>query len=299
MANNPIITILTPSYNRGYCLGQLANSLLNQTNLNYNWIIIDDGSTDNTKEIIELIKRDFGIKLQYLYKKNGGKHTAINYALDYINTELTFIVDSDDQLTNDAIATIYEYFGKYKNNKQISCYAFERKYPDSQINLRITDKEFIGNYIEDRIKKRKIGDMAEVYFTKFLKKFRFPEYENEKFIGEDVLWIKIAKESNMLFINKAIYIGSYLNDGLTKNRRKNAINSPKSQYLVSCEYMTIKKLPLKTKFKFLVFLIIYGRFAKYSFKKIIFDSKNKFLCTITIPFALIIRKIWVHKYIKN
>ena len=131
MANNPIITILTPSYNRGYCLGQLANSLLNQTNLNYNWIIIDDGSTDNTKEVIECLKNDFGIKLQYLYKKNGGKHTAINYALDYINTELTFIVDSDDQLTNNAIATIYEYFEKYKNNKQISCYAFERKYPDS------------------------------------------------------------------------------------------------------------------------------------------------------------------------
>lgn len=89
------VTILTPTYNRAYTLPRLYNSLLNQSDMRFVWVIVDDGSTDNTKALVESFKTD-NFPIMYLYKENGGKHTAVNLGVKYIDTKYTFIVDSDD-----------------------------------------------------------------------------------------------------------------------------------------------------------------------------------------------------------
>ena len=92
-------------------------SLQQQTNQNFEWIIVDDGSTDNTEKIVESFIKSDKLVIKYLYKKNGGKHTAVNYGLKYISTKLTVILDSDDYFTNDAVEVIEKTYNENKNEK--------------------------------------------------------------------------------------------------------------------------------------------------------------------------------------
>ena len=124
------ITVLTPSYNREKLLQKLYNSLRNQDCKDFVWLIIDDGSTDNTGEYINEIKGKGDFPIVYHKKKNGGKHTALNYAYQYINTTLTFIVDSDDTLTRDAISTVKDTLNKYRNETDICGFSFLRGKPN-------------------------------------------------------------------------------------------------------------------------------------------------------------------------
>ena len=105
--NDNLITVFTPTYNRGYTLENLFNSLLVQTNKNFEWLIVDDGSTDNTEDLVNRFKDVSSFKIRYIKKKNGGKHTAINCGVNLAEGFLFFIVDSDDQLTKDAIENLY------------------------------------------------------------------------------------------------------------------------------------------------------------------------------------------------
>ena len=176
------VTILTPTYNRGYTLKKLYNSLINQTNKNFIWLVIDDGSTDDTRNLINLFMKEEKIKIEYHYQKNGGKHRALNYGISLIKSEITFIVDSDDWITDDAIETILKYFRKYKDDENIGVISFLKAYPDFKINgPQYSKDEYRGNYIEDRLNKNNWGDKAEVCYTNVLKKYPLPEIEKEKF----------------------------------------------------------------------------------------------------------------------
>lgn len=166
--------------------------------------------------------------MRYIYKENGGKHTALNVGVKLITSELTFIVDSDDTPVPDAIETTLQYHKKYKERKDLCGYSFLRRFPDGNINGKpFEPDEKVGTYIECRINADDTqADKAEVFYTRCLKEFPFPEYRNEKFLGEDLVWIRMAMKYQMVHINRAIYVGNYLEDGLTKNRRKNNIRSP-------------------------------------------------------------------------
>lgn len=103
-----LITIFTPTYNRAELLPRLHKSLQEQTNKNFEWIVVDDGSTDNTKEVIEniILQQENDFPIRYFYKENGGKHTAINRGVREANGDLFFIVDSDDILTFNSVELI-------------------------------------------------------------------------------------------------------------------------------------------------------------------------------------------------
>lgn len=291
------LTILTPTYNRGEQLHLLYGSLLKQTNREFEWIIVDDGSTDNTKEIVQRWIAESEIRINYYYKKNGGKHTALNYAISRIESELTFIVDSDDILTSDAVEIIMRYHRRYEGEENICGYAFLRAFPDGKIN----GKEFIPNekvasYIEARINADDaIADKAEVFKTKCLREFPFPEYPGEKFLGEDIVWIRMARKYMMVHINRAIYIGNYQEDGLTKNRRLNNIKSPLGCVNRASEFM---KNDLKSKYRIKATLqyIIYGKFANRGMIKQIKNSPDKKLTLVLYIPGLLIYNDWKRKY---
>lgn len=277
------VTVLTPSYNREYSLKRLYNSLVNQTKKNFEWMIVDDGSTDNTEQLINKFVSEKKIKIIYLKQKNGGKHRALNFGIKKIKNEMTFIVDSDDYLTNDAIETIDFYYDKYKDSNNLCGYSFLRGYPNKKVNgPEYKEEEFISDYISYRLNENNWGDKAEVYFTKYLKETPFVEIDGEKFLVESYVWGKLALKYNTLYINKIIYIGNYLEDGLTKNRKKVKVNSPKGVVEVA-KVLLNKKSNLKVKCKYMIFLISYGLIANKKTRELYNQCNYKGLFILLFP----------------
>lgn len=280
-------TILTPTMNRAYTLNRLYNSLKNQTNYNFEWLIIDDGSTDNTKEVVSNFIKENKFPITYIYQENGGKHRALNKGISIINSEMTFIVDSDDYLTDNAIERIEYYCDKYKNNDEICSFSFLRGYPNGKINGdKYVKDEYIGNYIDDRINKHNRGDKAEVYVTKYLKEVPFIEIENEKFLVESYVWIQLAIKYKTVYINETIYIGDYLEDGLTKNMHKIRYYNPKGM-IETCRIACNCDLKINIKIKYMIKYIAYSIIDKRKIWTQYKNINNKMMYIITIPLGII------------
>ena len=209
------ITVFTPSYNRAYCLNVLYESLLNQSNKNFIWMIIDDGSTDNTQELVESWKNENIINITYIYKDNGGMHTAHNVAYDNIKTPLNICIDSDDSMPIDAIDKILTRWPLIKNNKNIAGMVGL----DEDINRKIIGTKFPFENKETKLgelyHKYKIkGDKKLVYKTEITKGYpRYPEYDSEKLVPLDTLYILIDRDYNILCFNDCWCIVDYQIDG--------------------------------------------------------------------------------------
>lgn len=288
-----MITVLTPTFNRGGRLQSLWDSLQKQTVKDFEWLVVDDGSTDGTKDLITQLQEKSDFPIRYIYKNNGGKHTALNVGIQTICSELIFIVDSDDCVTDDAVESILKIHKKYRSQNNICGYAFLRAFPDGKVNGKKFDvDEKIGSYIDVRVNGDDTGaDKAEVFKTHCLKEFPFPEYPNEKFLGEDLVWVRMARKYEMVHINKAIYVGNYLEGGLTNNRRKHNIASPVGCMHRAEEFM---ESDLKTRYRIKGGLqyIVYGRFAGVKVVDLIRKSRHKVLATVCIPGGLFLHSRW-------
>jgi glycosyltransferase involved in cell wall biosynthesis len=292
------ITILTPAYNRAYTLRRLYESLENQTLKMFEWLIVDDGSSDETKEIVKEIKGNASFQIKYIYKNNGGKHTAINEGIKEIKTELTFIVDSDDFLTSDAVKTIYTKWEQYRNNLDIgSMWFLQSDINGNIVGEKFPEDEFISTYTNVIINSEIKGDKRAVYVTKARKEFPFPVLKDEKFIGEGTVHKRIGDHYKCVFINKVIYKGEYLVDGLSKAGKKMRIKNPLGGMINSKEFFT-NDVSLKIKLKKMILFITYGFFAKLKYKKILFDSGHLFLTIICTPIAYLLYKKWSKQALK-
>ena len=196
-------------------------------------------------------------------------------------------------MTDDAVESILKIHKKYRSQNNICGYAFLRAFPDGKVNGKKFDvDEEIGSYIDVRVNGDDTGaDKAEVFKTHCLKEFPFPEYPNEKFLGEDLVWVRMARKYEMVHINKAIYVGNYLEDGLTNNRRKHNIASPIGCMHRAEEFM---ESDLKTRYRIKGGLqyIVYGRFAGVKVVDLIRKSRHKVLATVCIPGGLFLHSRW-------
>ena len=242
-----MITVFTPTYNRAYIINRLYDSLKKQTFKDFEWLVIDDGSTDDTNKYFNSIDAsDHFFRIRYLKIENGGKHRAINKALDLAEGELFFIVDSDDFLPNDSLANIYEVYS-HLDNKAEFCGVCGQKGDVSGFAIGSTfDGEMLDTTYLERKNYNIQGDKSEVFITDVLKKYRFPEFEDEKFIPESVVWNKIAADGyKFRYFNKVVYCCEYLPDGLTMQGNEKYKSIPKGWGLYvhqSIEFGKIKKL---------------------------------------------------------
>lgn len=295
MNHQKSLTILTPTYNRVYLLDRLYQSLTMQTCKDFVWLIIDDGSTDETRNAIEALINEKKIDIRYYYKENGGKHTAINYAMSYIDSELVFIVDSDDYLTEDACETILLYHKKYRHSDNLCGYSFLRMYPDGKINnVEFPSNELIESYIECRVNRSIGGDKAEVYYSSCLKEFPFPEFPKERFLNEDVVWIRMGRKYKMVHINKAIYVGDYLGDGLTKKGKVLKILNPLGGMERGRELMS-RECKLRVRINGAIQYIVFAKFSKKKNHEIITGCKYNYLVFFLYPIGCIIYYIFKRK----
>lgn len=227
-----MITIFTPIYNRAYIIERLYRSLLCQTNYGFEWLIVDDGSVDNISDLIhQWMKNTQEFKIRFYQQENRGKHCAINYAVELAQYEALFIVDSDDYLVDDAVETILKYWEPIRADKEYAGVSGLKIFENRKV-IGDTPEFHNHDYIDatnlERAKFGLCGDKAEIYKTDILRKFPFPEFENEKFITEDVVWNKIAYQGyKVRWFNKGIMICEYLEDGLTAKGNKLFIQNPK------------------------------------------------------------------------
>ncbi len=214
------VTVFTPSFNRAYILPQLYKSLLRQSVFDFEWLIVDDGSTDETESIVaEWVKVENAFPIRYFCKENGGKHRAINFALPKARGELFFIVDSDDYLTDDAIEKLIAMSCSLPN-ASIAEYAGVSGCRGYQ-NGTMIGSSFVGQFLDctslERDKHNIDGDKAEAFFTKVLRNYPFPEFEREKFVTEAAVWDKMSLDGYKIrYFNDIIYLCEYLEDGLTQ-----------------------------------------------------------------------------------
>lgn len=291
-----IVTVMTPTYNREHELCKLFESLKLQTSTNFSWLIIDDGSTDGTSELIaSWLKEDLPFDITLLQKSNGGKHTALNLGFQAVLTELTFIVDSDDVLTPDAIQSI-EYEWSKCRSIELSGISFLR---GNTHNLIIGDAFPITeryNDIDMRCRRHVHGDKAEVWRTDILKKYQFPVFEGERFQGENYIWWQIALEYDMYYVNKIIYITEYLEGGLTRSGRTLRIKCPLGG-MENSRMGLHKRFPLPERFKRAMLYVCYGKFAALRFHQIVSKSGYPLLISSAYIPGYLLYLYWKHKYL--
>lgn len=240
------ITVFTPTYNRCYIIENLYHSLQKQTFKNFEWIVIDDGSSDGTDLLFDQIlreKNDFTII--YEQTSNGGKHRAINRGVKKATGDLFFIVDSDDYLTDIALERII-YWEKSipDEDKNLFCGICGLKGKSFSEHLGTTfEGEFLDITSLERCNYRISGDKAEVFYTEILRKYPFPEFEGETFITECVIWDRIAYDNYKLrFFNEIIYICDYLPDGLSAHSKELFLKSPQGYGLYIYQSISYGKL---------------------------------------------------------
>lgn len=229
---NPFFTVFTPTYNRGYILPKLYKSLYDQSYKDFEWLIIDDGSSDNTESLVlEWQSQNNGFKIVYKKKINEGKPRAINYGIQFASGKFFFMIDSDDFLLPDAMLKMYYWC------KEIDQYPYcvgsgaAKGYPDGSYIKGdppiVNEKGYIDATNLQRKKYNLDADMCEAYKTEIFKKFPMAEWKNEKFAPEEIALNEIALAGYYIRWHKdIIYICDYLDDGLTKGEWNLLKNNP-------------------------------------------------------------------------
>lgn len=215
-----MITVFTPTYNRVLLLRRLYESLMGQTVYDFEWIVVDDESTDDTKLFLEKVRNmNAPFPIRTFTQKHGGKHRAINLALKHAQGRYFFIVDSDDWLPNNAIALLTKWLKGIEGIPYLCGVAGQKASADgTPVGTSFaSDEEFIEASSLERKKLHMEGDKAEVFDTEVLRAHPFPEFEGELFVTEGVCWNAIAADGYKLrWYQEPIYYCEYLEDGLTK-----------------------------------------------------------------------------------
>lgn len=244
------ITVFTPTYNRAYIINQLYESLQRQDFLDFEWLVVDDGSVDKTEELFTTwINKENKFPIRYYKKSNGGKCRAINYALDLAKGRLFFVVDSDDYLTDDALKKIIAWENSLPKNEKFCGVAGNLGIsPDSTPNTLFEAGYYDGTLLD---RYRNIdGERALVFYTELHRKYRYPEYPGEKFMTEAVIYNRMANDGyKMRFFNDIIWIYEYRDDGLTKAGNSLFVNNPRGYGLWLKEKALFMKFSLIERIK--------------------------------------------------
>lgn len=222
-----MLTVLTATFNRAHTLGRLFDSLLAQSNNRFEWLIIDDGSSDGTKEVVSSMQRNSNLNIRYFSQCNAGKHVAINSGVSHARGDWIFIVDSDDALTPDAIDVVLAEVNK--NLRQDFQGVVFRK---SHFDYRLIGQELSSNepFSMHPTEAASIfsGDLAYIFRRDALLNNRFPVFSGEKLVPELYIWNKIGDSGKLIFYGKKVVcLCEYLEDGYSANFKSCMKQSPR------------------------------------------------------------------------
>lgn len=221
------ITIFTPTYNRAHTLPVLYKSIQSQTFRDFEWLIVDDGSSDDTEKVVNSwVSENYDFPIRYYKKANGGKCSAINFGVDLAEGELFFIVDSDDYITSDALEKIVLWETSLPKNAMYCGVAGNLGTSENYTPNTIFDTEYVDCTLFERY-GRIDGERAMVFYTDIHKRYKYPIFEGERFMTEAVVWNRMAHDGfKVRFHNDIIWIYEYQEDGLTKAGSSVFLNNP-------------------------------------------------------------------------
>lgn len=290
------LSIITPTYNRANLLSACYASLCQQTDLDFEWIVIDDGSTDDTEAVARNFQTE-SFPVFYRKKNNGGKHTALNAAHDLIHGKYVLLLDSDDTLTPDAVASIKMEWGKWENDEAVGIVTFLRGSTVNDPKCIVHDWGKPVDIMRYRRTCIHSNDCCEVIRTELFKKYPFPVFEDERFLAEGALWGRVSHDCKCVYINHVIYLCEYLEGGLTKSGRSLRIRNPLGGMYHANIYMARKNY-LSNRVKNGLLYTCYGFFANKTPIEMAKECQAKILMWLCLPFGWALHLIWQRKGVK-
>lgn len=248
-----MLTIFTPTYNRAYILPKLYESLREQSCHDLEWIIVDDGSTDDTRSLVEGWTRAANpFPIRYHRQPNGGKHWAINRGVELARGDFFFIVDSDDRLPSDAVETVLRETERISDDATFAGLVGLRGALDGTPSGDLGE-EFFDNHLRTiRHRRGMMQDMAEVFRTDYLRRYPFPEQEGERFCTEALVWNRLDRQYRFRFLNRVIYLCEYRDDGLSAKYMSLLYHSPRSAFTYHLELAHDREVPLRTRLRSII-----------------------------------------------
>lgn len=293
------ITVFTPAYNRGYILPQCYESLKRQTNKDFEWLIVDDGSSDNTGELVkEWIKNDNGFNIRYIYQENQGMHGAHNTAYENINTELNVCIDSDDYMPDNAIEKILDFWKNTEHDDHIAGILALDSYHDGSV---------IGGLLPvEEHQKGRMYDYYERYGVKGDKKFilrsdltkgnPYPLFEGEKYVNLASKYSLLDKNYELLALNEVVCIVEYLEDGSSLNMFKQYLKNPKGFAYSRKLCMSLPNVSMSYRFRQAIHYVSSSIISRN--KHFLKESPKKGLTVFAIPFGILLT-VYIKKKAKE
>lgn len=233
-----LLTVFTPTYNRAKELRRLYDSLLAQTDSRFEWLIVDDGSADDTATIVQEWIAIGKLDIRYIFQENQGKAAAHNRGVEETKTLLFTCVDSDDYLLEDAVETILG-----TDLSAAGCIgALYKKGTSATEPVTKWEKNIQYSTLYDAYHGGGLqGDTMLVFKTDVINKHRFPSFPGEKFVPEAYLYDQLDQEGKLFFVDKVIYICEYLEGGYTSNIRKMNAENPKGYLAFVSQRISLDK----------------------------------------------------------
>ncbi|MDE5889133.1 MAG: glycosyltransferase family 2 protein [Bacilli bacterium] len=264
-------SICVPTYNRANIVGSTIKSVLDQTFMDWEMLVVDDGSVDNTEQVIQEFQDK---RIKYFKKENGGKHTALNVGISNASGEFFIILDSDDTLVPDCLETMLEYLEKTEGNSLFAGIMGRCSFENGQvIGELFSSKENELSYVDFHYRTTKnYGDCCEAVRTELLKQYRFPEGLGFKFVPERFIFDQIGINHKLICVNNVFKVVTYLGDGITMNA-KGHLKKNAEGFLLDCVnkltvvFPVVKDISIKRRFKMWVkYWVLYRHVKKQEYK---------------------------------
>jgi glycosyltransferase involved in cell wall biosynthesis len=282
---SPMITVFVPTYNRAHLLGRVFESLKAQTFNNFEWVIVDDGSRDNTSDLVEGWQQNSPFEIQYLRKANGGKHTAINPGVDLARGEFMVILDSDDWLAPNALERLIALWHKIPDQSRYSGVVGLCAHPDGRvIGDRFPQDVFDSNAVDLTHTHQVLGDKISLSRIDVMREFPFPFQDLRGLVTEALVWNRIAQKYQERYVNEIFAYKEYLEEGLTDRALELQIKAAPATRLYHLELSQAKQqLPWKTRLKSLANYVRFSLHAGHGALETVRDSGSSPKCLALLP----------------
>lgn len=294
------LTVFTPTYNRAALLGRCFESMKRQTRKDFIWMIIDDGSRDNTREVVEQwLKEPLDFELRYYYKENGGLHTAYNEAIAHIDTELCMCIDSDDYMPDDAVEKVMAHWEKYGSDEYAGIVGLDFDLNGKVIGDRLPDQKSV-NLIDLHTGKYGIdnGDRTNLVRTELYRKYApMPSFPGEKNFNPHYMHLQMSMEHDFLVLNENLRFVEYQATGMNASMLWQYYNSPNSFAEIRKLYLSFPGTPLKYRLRHSIHLVSSCILAGNGLR-VFRESPRKGLAVLAFPFGWAL-SVYIRMKVRN
>ena len=290
------LTVITTTYNRAYCLHQVYESLLRQDCDDFLWLVMDDGSTDGTRDLVQRWIDAGRIEIEYYLKPNGGMHTARNAAYEKVHTELNVIIDSDDWMSDGAVGRIIRFWNENKRADMAGIISLNADPGGKLIGTAMPNGVTECHYEEFWNRYHMTGDKKLIYRSELTKLYPYPEFSGEKFYPASYKFRMLDHQYKMLIMDDVTCIVDYNDDSMSQAKEKQYQSCAKGFSHYRNEMIKISHSP-EEKIKMMIHYVAESKFAGN--RRYVQDSCRPGLAVLCVPIGLMYYRLLCRKLKKD